>query len=1003
MTTERSDTPAAQLRADDAQTSSIKENISYAGDVIGEFASSAWRSGFQRPWQSVEQLFGKDVTPVQVDDNVHGWMKAANVAGNAVGQLIDLYTVGRLLGGGGAALGTDAMMARTLTINGTAGFINGALLTPVDPGANQFTSRLTRGGVDAGTFMALGAGTTATASKLGEGLSGLASNLGGGVLAKTAQVAAGVGDRAIVNAAGGVGAGLANTQLDAFAHGQWAANGQDYVNGAASWAFGNVLLGEGAHHLNPVLNKAVETGGKLVRTAVGKGEVSGGREPAERPAARTEQAAATDAVVASSERALPKLDLLGLKEIAQSGDEAKVRSLVNEYYPHLQKAFPLPGEIQSPETYVNYLMDPQFPWEMEQLRGADGKVQGGLQYQILPVGGDQVGKAGWLEHIWVDGNVRQGGYGSALLAHVQNQVQKKGGDVTFWEWNNPDKMSLDEIAEDAKGGITTQDRVDYWARRGGYVVVVKSTGEIAPYAQPGMDGQEEVPYLSLAWSKPGGLDGQTISKSDYLKTLLAAHSTITDVDADATVARYKAELEALPETEFQFVRLKDYIKQRTAALSETPSKANDTRIARWNGHDFVVTGPTFEIAPALPNGEVEKAMKFQRDTSGNSPWLRTIEGITPLPRLEGQVDADVAVVGSGVVGQQIAYRLGQMGKKVVVLEGGRVASGTSGMMGAMNTMVPDTGFGPMLEKLGPEKFSSMVQRMLAARGSVESLGRRYGDFRPDNSYNVAYSENNPDVAAEANLLRQFDPRVRFVNGKEAEDIFPLARSAAILPGEGNLNPVKMLNGMARSGLYQVFEHSPVLAVAPTTQGAYVFTDRGVVHAREKVILATNNPVKPFADANDHLTPVQTFANVADIGRHMPGNYFDAPDQSSGKVPFSYWRQFNLPLFGKNEALVGGTAHFLQSEPALPFEPQLPDVTGRLFNGASGRNQFTALIWTDYDWGLPLYYRHPQFPAISTALGGGGNGLNAGAMLAEAAAREAVGKDDPLLSPARGMH
>ena len=417
---------------------------------------------------------------------------------------------------------------------------------------------------------------------------------------------------------------------------------------------------------------------------------------------------------------------------------------------------------------------------------------------------------------------------------------------------------------------------------------------------------------------------------------------------------------------------------------------------------FLSAGPKLDVEPAFPNTEVQRAFQFQRDTSANSPWLRTVANLPFLPRLEGKVDADVAVVGSGVVGQQIAYRLAQMGKKVVVLEGGRVASGTSGMMGAMNTVVPDTGFGPMLEKLGPDKFAEMMGRMLAARSSVEILGRKYGDFRPHNSYNVAYSENNADVVSEADLLRKFDPRVRFVNGKEAQDLFPLARSAAILPGEGNLNPVKMLNGMARSGQYQVFENSPVLSVVPTTDGALVFTDNGVVHAKDKVILATNHPVGPFIDANDHLTAVQTFANVADIGRRMPGNYFDAPDQTSGKVPFSYWRQFNLPKFGSTETLVGGTAHFLHDGVALPFEPQLPQVTSRLFNGASGRDQFTALIWTDYDWGLPLYYHHRQFPVLSTALGGGGNGLNAGAMLAQAVAREAIGQTDPLLTPARSV-
>jgi len=66
---------------------------------------------------------------------------------------------------------------------------------------------------------------------------------------------------------------------------------------------------------------------------------------------------------------------------------------------------------------------------MEQLRGKDGNINGGIQYQILDVGGEKVKNAGWLEHIWVKDASRTEGFGSALLRHVQEQIQRKGGDL----------------------------------------------------------------------------------------------------------------------------------------------------------------------------------------------------------------------------------------------------------------------------------------------------------------------------------------------------------------------------------------------------------------------------------------------------------------------------------------------------------------------------------------------------------------------------------------------
>lgn len=987
-----------------------------ATNVISEFAGSVWRSGVQRPLESLSQVTGVKTEHIELDSHQEGWLKAANVAGNVTGQLADMVLlqvgIGKLIGKGAVAAGPlEGLTARSLAINGITGGVYGGLLTPVEPGQSQW-SRFGHAITDAGTFMTLGAATSKISGMMGDGLlKNAVANVGDSYGAKAAQVFAGVGDRALINMGGGAAAGLTNVQLDAMTHGKLVASSDEYVNGVAGWAVGNAIFGEASHQLvgaSKLASNVLRDRGIL--PAAENGIAGAQAEPGQlvsNEAARTEGldtksggggGDATDAAKNPVERAKPELDLRGLKEIAESGDIDRVRKLVDLYYPSLKKAFPLAGEIEDPETYVNYLMDSGMKWEMEQLLGP---VQGGLQYQVIDVGGKDIKNAGWLEHIWVADHVRESGYGSELLRHVESQVEKKGGDVTFWEWNNPDKMTPEEIAEDAKGGITTQDRVSYWGKRGAYVAVVPSTGEIAPYAQPGMDGQEEVAYLSLAWSKPGGLEGQTVSKSDYLKTLLAAHDTITDVGADATVQAYKAELDALPDQEFKFVKLQDFIKQRTEALQEPLREGDDARLARWNGTDFWVNPRhVIDIAEAPANNEVAKALDYQ--TRSQSPWLRTGDLSKRFPTLKGETDADTVVVGSGVVGQQIANGLAEMGQKVVVLERGRVGSGTSSMMGAMNTFVPDTGFEVMAQQYGKD-FAEIMQRSLQARSQTAALGKEFGDFQPVHSYNVGYSDNNEAIAAEIKIAQQFDPNARFITGGEAEKIFPIARSVGIIPYEGNLNPRKLLLGMASSGRYRTFEDSPVLGVAKARQGdgADIFTPEGVVHAK-KVIFATNTPVTPFSSLNEHLVPVQTFSNIADIGRRMPGNFFDAPDVAAEKVPFSYWRQFNLPGFKPTETLVGGTAHMLDTEAAVPFEPQLPEVTKRLF-GADGRDQMTAMIFTSYADGVPIFATHPEFPQMSMATGGGGTGLVGGALLTQAAILDAKGHVDRLLSPQRFSH
>ncbi|HEY9718310.1 MAG TPA: FAD-dependent oxidoreductase [Trichormus sp.] len=432
----------------------------------------------------------------------------------------------------------------------------------------------------------------------------------------------------------------------------------------------------------------------------------------------------------------------------------------------------------------------------------------------------------------------------------------------------------------------------------------------------------------------------------------------------------------------------------TVLLSDNSIPLNAlTRDGGMTGRNFTARR-VIDVAEAPVNPEVAKALEYQRNST--SPWLRTADATKRFPTLNGDINADTVVVGSGVVGQQIADRLAGLGQKVVVLERGKVASGTSGMMGAMNTFVPDTGFEVMAESFGAEKFPLIMQRLIAGRQSSENLGREFGNFKPVDSYNVGYSHNHEGIAAEAKIAQQFDPRIKFVTGPEAEKIFPTARSVAIFPQEGNLNPRQMLLGMASSGRYATFEDSPVLGLVKSNSGADVFTPEGIVHA-QKVIFATNGPVSPFSYLNDHLTPVQCFVNTANAGRRMPGNFFDAPE--SDKSPFSYWRQFDQQGFKPDETLFGGTAHFLDTQKAVPFEPMLPVMTKRIL-GADGRDQGTGLIFTSYSDGVPIYDVHPQYPFMSIATGGGGSGLVGGSLLAQAAEMEAKGLTDALLSPNR---
>src|SRR5438128_1350396 len=122
----------------------VRENVAEnKSNVFSEFASSLWRSGVQKPVESLGQVVGVNTSNVATDDHLTGCMKIANMAGNAAGQLLDLAVlnvgIGKAFGAAkGLGVGFESMTAQSLAVNGTAGLIYGGLLRPVEPGESQW-------------------------------------------------------------------------------------------------------------------------------------------------------------------------------------------------------------------------------------------------------------------------------------------------------------------------------------------------------------------------------------------------------------------------------------------------------------------------------------------------------------------------------------------------------------------------------------------------------------------------------------------------------------------------------------------------------------------------------------------------------------------------------------------------------------------------------------------------------------------------------------------------
>ena len=138
----------------------------------------------------------------------------------------------------------------------------------------------------------------------------------------------------------------------------------------------------------------------------------------------------------------------------------------------------------------------------------------------------------------------------------------------FMEFNDPEKMTPQEMEQDAAGGLSSQDRLTLWAHMGLSELVYRTADQSrapVPYAQPAMAGGPPVAMLSLAFfALTQHLTEMHLSVEDYLRIVHRAHATIAGVDpaTDPTCVAYTAAVRALGIAEFDFAPLRQRLAFR---------------------------------------------------------------------------------------------------------------------------------------------------------------------------------------------------------------------------------------------------------------------------------------------------------------------------------------------------------------------------------------------------------------------------------------------------------
>jgi len=224
------------------------------------------------------------------------------------------------------------------------------------------------------------------------------------------------------------------------------------------------------------------------------------------------------------------------------------------------------------------------------------------------------------------------------------------------------------------------------------------------------------------------------------------------------------------------------------------------------------------------------------------------------PSLDGDTEADIAIIGGGITGISTALHLAMRGVPVVVLEKDHIAGAASGRNAGV--VAPMLGRGDpedVVASLGPEA-GERLNRLIATSGDVMfDLARRHNiDCEAEQTGFLQPAHAGIAMPALAGRFEQWQVRGKHVELLDRAGIAAMTGTDAFAGGlldhsGGQINPFKFTCGMAAAAEQagaQIFENTEARSLHRTSEGWQIRTGQGIVKAA-RVLLATNALVGPL--------------------------------------------------------------------------------------------------------------------------------------------------------------
>ncbi len=269
-----------------------------------------------------------------------------------------------------------------------------------------------------------------------------------------------------------------------------------------------------------------------------------------------------------------------------------------------------------------------------------------------------------------------------------------------------------------------------------------------------------------------------------------------------------------------------------------------------------------------------------RSTLGKptSVWMDTAPK-TNYPALHKDMETDIVIIGGGIAGLMSAYFLKKAGHKVILVESGKIASGTTGFTTAKVTSAHGLVYKYLIDHFGKEKAQIYADANQEALIKIADLVKELNidcDFQKMPAYTYAPSvDQNKKIEDEVIAAQSLGLPASLI---ECAPLPYKTASAVCFSDQAQFHPRKFLLKIASEingdGSY-IFEKTKVLDIEET-QNCTVETDRGILTSK-KVVIATNLPIIDPDNFFTKITSRQSFTIGAKIDGALPLGVFYGPE------------------------------------------------------------------------------------------------------------------------------